>query len=444
MALQITTNVSGLSSISSMSNLSSNLERLATGLRVTTAAGSTAIRGPIVAYGLQLSDWARSLTATQIGWLSPASPLAPTDTYPWSSCNLSGEADNRLTGTSGDDSGNQNHLVGSIDDDWIEGLDGNDDLYGSRGNDFLDGGLGDDSLYGQEGNDVLSGGDGADTLEGGLGNDIICAGDGDDWVYGESALVPEDPADGADTLHGGNGADRMWGGAGDDFIYGDGGNDQIEGGAGMDSIYGGDGNDILHGNGGWDLLEGGAGDDLLFAGNEGGVLRGGGGVDVLTAVSDGYGTEELFGGTGGDIYSVRPYDLIPNGTAFHTDEISEDGGVGEIDYLRVNVYPSRVAGYEELGDLTFMRMSAAPDDLLIGSMVNGGNTLVTLRDYYVAGHEVESLDIIAAADGLPVYGGDGVSLMDIASQLSPDNNLHRFTVDPGGGSDTYGLLAVPV
>ncbi len=88
-------------------------------------------------------------------------------------------------------------VVGTDEDDTIngsrlntvmEGLAGNDTLNGAGGNDVLYGGEGDDTLYGGGGNDVLEGGAGTDYLEGGAGNDVYVFGKG----YGNDAVYAND------------------------------------------------------------------------------------------------------------------------------------------------------------------------------------------------------------------------------------------------------------
>jgi len=124
----------------------------------------------------------------------------------------------------------------------------NDELEGSDKKDYVFGLKGDDTLSGNGGNDRLFGGEGDDTLDGGEGNDRL---------YGER---------GDDILDGGHGNDRLYGGKGDDVL---------EGGAGSDKVYGGKGDDIAVysmsanlsgdacGSGPRDFYDGGRGKDTL-------------------------------------------------------------------------------------------------------------------------------------------------------------------------------------
>lgn len=93
-------------------------------------------------------------------------------------------------------------LVGDADDNWINGLGGNDTLKGFNGSDILYGDLGRDKLFGGKGSDTLYGGKGNDTLNGEKGTDVLKGG------YG------------ADTINGGAGKDVLTGGAGSDtFVF---------------------------------------------------------------------------------------------------------------------------------------------------------------------------------------------------------------------------------
>ena len=73
------------------------------------------------------------------------------------------------------------------------GFEGREALLGSGDNDVLDGGMGGDVLLGRGGDDRLSGGDGNDRLEGGAGNDTLEGGAGSD-------LFRFDPGAGSDRI----------------------------------------------------------------------------------------------------------------------------------------------------------------------------------------------------------------------------------------------------
>jgi Ca2+-binding RTX toxin-like protein len=123
---------------------------------------------------------------------------------------------------------------------------------GSEGRDTYQGTILDDEVSGLGGNDLLRGGIGRDTLIGGNGNDALFGDDGDD------------------TLHGGDGRDTLEGGDGDDLLEGAAGNDSLTGGAGRDTLDGGDGSDtyvLADFAGGYDVVS-----DTAFPGDTDTVL----------------------------------------------------------------------------------------------------------------------------------------------------------------------------
>lgn len=189
------------------------------------------------------------------------------------------------------DDENNAAVLGSTDDQFFYGLDGDDLLQinfastretmieGGNGNDRLLSSQGDDSLYGGNGNDRLDLMGGDDYGSGGKGNDIIAG----DWENSNSQV--DSPNPGIDTIEGGDGLDLLWGGGlgdfidggtGDDTIYGDRtpfrvestkpGNDRLNGGEGVDTIFGQGGADTVDGGSGKDLLAGGTGADVLIGG----------------------------------------------------------------------------------------------------------------------------------------------------------------------------------
>lgn len=79
---------------------------------------------------------------------------------------------------------NTQDLIGSQNNDRINGSSENNILEGGPGNDFLDGKGGDDFLSGGDDNDFLIGSLGDDTSEGGSGNDFIAANAGTDLISG--------------------------------------------------------------------------------------------------------------------------------------------------------------------------------------------------------------------------------------------------------------------
>lgn len=111
-------------------------------------------------------------------------------------------------------------MNGTLHDDALVGLGGDNRMSGFGGDDLLtagnnrdrqSGGLGDDALISNGGADTLFGDQGKDMLRAGGDNDQLFGGDGDDILFG---------GEGADVLTGGRGRDVMFGGAGADrFVF---------------------------------------------------------------------------------------------------------------------------------------------------------------------------------------------------------------------------------
>jgi Ca2+-binding RTX toxin-like protein len=135
---------------------------------------------------------------------------------------------------------------GSLIDDVIYALGGNDNVQAYGGN---------DTIYGGDGNDAINAGDGQDIIYGGSGDDSSLEGwYGDDVINGES---------GNDTLKGNNGNDLLYGGSGLDVFYAGNDNDTLYGGSENDTMRGENGNDTLYGGSGLDSLYGGGGTDTF-------------------------------------------------------------------------------------------------------------------------------------------------------------------------------------
>jgi|GEM_PF-2623061 len=141
----------------------------------------------------------------------------------------------------GDDYGNQ--LVGTIDNDTINGAGGDDSIVGWEGNDNLSGG---------EGNDRFVGGDGADSLNGGNGTDTI---DYQDSYEGVNINLASGAASGGtatgdtfssiENVEASKFNDNITGNNQANYLFGNSGDDRITGGGGADIMEGGQGNDIF-------------------------------------------------------------------------------------------------------------------------------------------------------------------------------------------------------
>ena len=118
-------------------------------------------------------------------------------------------------------------------------------VIGSHEDDFLDGDSGNNNIAGGAGDDIIKGAGAADKLTGGLGNDILNGQNGNDRLVGEA---------GDDLLLGARGHDTLIGGKGNDELRGHSGFDSLDGGEGNDVLIGGPGNDEFIFNAGTDVI----------------------------------------------------------------------------------------------------------------------------------------------------------------------------------------------
>ncbi len=216
-------------------------------------------------------------------------------------------------------------IVGTVNNDVINGTPGNDVIVAGNGNDTINGNGGNDRICAGNGNDNVSGGTGTDFVLGDPGADLI-RGDGDnDTLVGNAG--GGDLNDLGDTIVGGHGNDFIDGWAGSDTLVGGPGNDTIRGAQDMDTVRydgapagvtaslttntatGGDGNDTYDTFGGpIENIFGSSFNDTLVGDAGNNVLRGLGGNDVLDgragndALGGGAGHDQLFGRLGNDIY----------------------------------------------------------------------------------------------------------------------------------------------
>jgi Ca2+-binding RTX toxin-like protein len=223
--------------------------------------------------------------------------LFPDNTDDNGSYNL--ELSARVTTSSGFD----DYIVGTFNNDAINGFGGNDYLFGEAGNDRLTGGLGSDTLLGDFDNDTLDGGAGSDILNGGAGSDRMVGGVGNDIYYVNSrtdVVVETSTLPGEiDSVYSsvsyglvanverifltGTAGSSITGNSKNNFIQGNGGNNLINAGNGNDFINGKERNDTLVGSLGNDTLVGSLGNDIL---------------------NGGAGSDRMVGGVGNDVYLV--------------------------------------------------------------------------------------------------------------------------------------------
>jgi Ca2+-binding RTX toxin-like protein len=182
------------------------------------------------------------------------------------------------------------NILGTPNNDILDGTQQDDILLGRHGNDSLNGGNGNDTLQGDDGHDTLIGGRGNDLLDGGNGNDSLQGDSGHDTLIGGRGNDLLDGGNDSDTLRGGDDRDTLIGGRGNDLLDGGNGNDSLRGGDDRDTLIGGRGNDLLDGGNNSDNLQGDDGDDTLIGGRDSDTLNGGNGNDILI----GDGSSRLF------------------------------------------------------------------------------------------------------------------------------------------------------
>lgn len=131
---------------------------------------------------------------------------------------------------------------------FIEGTEGDDDLFGDDGNDTINALGGNDHVEGGDGNDIINGGFGNDQLFGGVGDDIIEAGGDWDNSYGEEGNDTITDSSGGGWLVGGPGNDTLTGSSNDwNELFGDEGDDVLIDPDGSGFLHGGPGNDSIDG-----------------------------------------------------------------------------------------------------------------------------------------------------------------------------------------------------
>ncbi|MFC3615727.1 calcium-binding protein [Lutimaribacter marinistellae] len=343
-----------------------------------------------------------------------------------------------FTGTNGNDNGTDAPpIVGGVENDVLQGLDGDDILNGNAGDDSLEGGRGDDSLLGGAGDDTLYGGPGVDTL---LGND------------GDDTLMWSEPDREEGLWDGGNGTDtalmQRWQPAGlesiqnivfrnmeifdawnlemiispgqlDDFDrmissneapstsnfqgffrHSEGGSSDLSGvdlsgfkgrftgsnlGDDVFRITGGDTGWEMFDSGGNDLLEGGEGGDTMNAGAGNDTLIGNGGDDQLDSTS---GDELIQGGSGNDTIRVvggnQSADTIEGGdgtdtlvnrtfTALQMQNFTITG-VEVLIGGGVLANAGQLDGFDDIQQLSGLTHNTPGTTDLTGSLTSGGQT----------------------------------------------------------------------
>lgn len=340
-------------------------------------------------------------------------------------------------GTSGDDV-----LIGGLDGDNLDGLEGDDELQGLAGDDILNGGVGADFLAGGLGDDTYHVDDAGDRLLDDGGVDTVMSAVDFTLAFGFENLTLGDTArlgvgnSGDNVLIGGALANVLKGGGGADRLEGGAGADILRGQAGDDILIGGDGADKLNGAGGEDRMEGGAGDDVYFVDAAGDVVVefAGEGVDKIYALTDyaiASGVEAMVLVGGGDIdgFGSAGVDRITgNGGA----NVLKGGGGGDkltggagADVLIGQVGDDRLDG----GAGDDLLIGREDDDLLIGGAGDDRMFGGVGRDIFrVSAGDGDDLiaDFTAGVDRLQAKGfglADGDAALALAVAVGEDTRI---------------------
>jgi Ca2+-binding RTX toxin-like protein len=339
-----------------------------------------------------------------------------------------------------------NTLIGTDQDDVINGFAGNDLIQGLQGNDIIDGGTGVDTadyrektlgitvtlngstdaivsvggiaedtlrrvenIYGGSGDDVITGDALANTFRGGLGADILDGGAGVDTAdysdKSQSVVVTLNGSSDSTVTVGGTAEDTLRnienviGGSAGDVLTGDSLNNSFQGGGGADVIDGGDGTDTA------DFREkttsvvvslNGAADATVFVG---GIAE-----DTLRNV------ENLIGGSAADTFIG---DALAN----------KFSGAEGNDWLRGGLGADILDGGEDIDTADYSDKNAS-----VSVTLNGSN-LATVTVGGVAEDSILKIENIVGGSGDDFITGD-------AQANTFRGGLGADILDGGAGIDT--------
>ncbi len=334
---------------------------------------------------------------------------------------IGNELDNRITG---DDNGNR-----------LEGGDGNDWLGGGAGDDMMYGGDGDDTYVVNSAYDVVDeqGGSGTDTVRAGV---TYSLGADNTNLHGDVenlTLTGTDDIDGTgndlnNTLTGNEGNNTLGGGGGDDKLYGGQGDDTLHGGDDHDKLDGGDGDDVLDGGAGADDMDGGTGNDTYVVDDPHDVVTEGSGTNSGTDTVESSVTFKL--GANVENLTLTGHDKI--------DGTGNDGNNTITGNDKDNILDGG-AGADEMhggkGDDTYIVDNA--NDKVVEADGDGTDTVLTGRDYYKLGDNVENLTLTGKGNSTGIGNERDNTLVGNDGNNVLDGGAGGDTMKGGKGNDTY-------
>lgn len=325
-------------------------------------------------------------------------------------------ASRALAATAGDDA-----IVGSYDDDTLDGGAGNDQFENLGGYDTYRFGAGD-------GQDTIAGGYGRVVFKPGIGqNDVVFTSEGDDLiatvsVSGEAVRINDWLNNGQriDRFEFDNGAHlnvddvlaKLQVSEESEILYGSPGDDALAGTEKDSVLYGREGNDVLTGSAGRDQLHGEAGNDVLDGGADRDWLYGSEG-DNTYLIAPGSGLDNASGASvsvANDVVVFAP-GIRPENLSVQLGEAGPSDQPGDVGYTEVVV---GIGGNDAL-----LLRNHSGGDLGRGAIQ---------RFRFDDGTEWMLADLIGHADGGKIgwqqrYDGDSTSI--VGSQA--DDTIYDYT-----------------
>jgi|GEM_PF-3486263 len=299
--------------------------------------------------------------------------------------------------------------TGDETDEWVDGtllndaistLGGNDTIYGNGGDDVINSGAGNDYVEVEDGNNIIHLGD---------GNDEAIAYEGNNKLYGDAGHDYLEAGNGNNLIHGGTGSDTIYVGNGNNRIDAGDDDDQIEVGNGDNIIESGTGNDVIYAGTGNNYIDAGEGNNRIDAyyGNGNNRIITGDGDNEIDA---GHGDNRIDTGAGADDIDLGDGDNFIRAGDGNNDIETDDGnsiiiagnGDDEIDTGDGNNHIVSGAGDDEInvGEGNNLIQSGAGNDII--ETDNGNNHIQA-----GSGH-----DDIETGDGNDIVrGGTGNDFM---------------------------------